>query len=157
MVSSRPLISNSSSPYTNLLVTVTGSPITNSITVIFMFIVFFSSLSRSRYLFLFSLSFSCSQWSVATAKSTVRQVFFSLFFLNFSFRWLMLCLVAWPKLDDLYLKIQPNFVHFIFQDGFWVELIQFVRMVKFKFLAKFSVDYHPYPAVSSLKTLFRLI
>ena len=40
--------------------------------------VFFSSLARSRYLSLFSLSFSFTLWSTRTTKSTTWQVFFFL-------------------------------------------------------------------------------
>ena len=60
------------------------APITIGFTVIFMLHIFFISLARSGYLFLLSLSFSFTQWSVRTAKSTNRQVlsgvFFSFFF-----------------------------------------------------------------------------
>ena len=35
---------------------------------------FFNSLARSRYLFLFSLSFNVTLWSAWTAKSTILQV-----------------------------------------------------------------------------------
>ena len=39
---------------------------------------FFSSLTRSMYLSLFSLSFSFTQWSAGTAKSTIRQIIYFL-------------------------------------------------------------------------------
>ena len=61
MFSSRPLISKVSSSYTNTLVTVPSAPVTIGITVTFMFRSFFISLARSRYLFLFSLSFRFTQ------------------------------------------------------------------------------------------------
>ena len=51
----RPLISKSSSPCTNSLVTVPSTPITTGITVILM--IHFFSLARFRYLSLFSLFF----------------------------------------------------------------------------------------------------
>ena len=41
-------------------------------------IVFFSSLARSRYLSLFSFSFSFTLWSAGTAKFTISQVLFCL-------------------------------------------------------------------------------
>ena len=47
-------------------------------------IVFFSSLERSRYLSLFSFSFSLTLWSAGTAKSTTRQVLFFLSFFTFT-------------------------------------------------------------------------
>ena len=51
MVATRPRISKSSSPCTSPLLAARSLPI------IFMFHSFFSSLARSRYLYLFSLSF----------------------------------------------------------------------------------------------------
>ena len=58
MVFSHPLISKSSSVFNNLLVTVPKAPITIGIIVTFMFLWFFNSLARSRYLSFFSLSFN---------------------------------------------------------------------------------------------------
>ena len=58
-----------------------------------MFHSFFSSLAKSKYLLIFSLSFIFTQWSVGTVKSTKRQVllyFFksicSFIFLSINFR-----------------------------------------------------------------------
>ena len=76
MVSSCPLIFKSSRPCTNSLVTVSSAPFTIDITVTFMFhSFFFSSLARSRYLSIFSLSFSFTLWSVKKAKSIRRFSF----------------------------------------------------------------------------------
>ena len=58
MVSTRPPTSKFSRPFNNPLVTVTKAPITTGIIVTFMFHSFFNSLARSRYLSLFSHSFS---------------------------------------------------------------------------------------------------
>ena len=58
MVSSRPLISSSSSPYTNSLMTIPSTLITCGIIDTFMFYSFFNTLARSRYLSLFSLYFN---------------------------------------------------------------------------------------------------
>ena len=58
MVSIRPLISKSTCPCSNHLLTVPSAPITIGITVTFMLHRFFSSLAKSWYLSLFSLSFS---------------------------------------------------------------------------------------------------
>ena len=74
MVSTRPLISKSSSPRTNPLVIVPRALITIGIIVTFMFHSFFSSLARSRYLSFFSLSFNLTLWSAGTEKSTIWQV-----------------------------------------------------------------------------------
>ena len=80
MVSTRPFISNSSTLFINLLVTVPKAPIIIGINVTFMIHSFFSSLVCSIYLYFFSLSFSFTQWSAGTAKSTIQQVLFFLFF-----------------------------------------------------------------------------
>ena len=76
IVSTRPPISNSSSPLTTPLKIVPSTPIITGITVTFMFHCFFSSLARSRYLSLFSFSLILTLWSAGTAKSTIRQVLF---------------------------------------------------------------------------------
>ena len=78
MVSTHPLISKSSSPFTNPLVSVLRAPITIDITVSFMFHSFSSSLARSWYLSVFLLSFSFTLWSARMAKSTIQQVLFFL-------------------------------------------------------------------------------
>ena len=74
MVSTRPLISKSPSPFINPSVTVPRTPITNGIMVTFMFHSFFNSLASLRYLSFFSLSFNFTLWSIGTAKSTILQV-----------------------------------------------------------------------------------
>ena len=78
MVSIHTLISNSSCPLTNPLMIVPSAPTTIGITVTFMFhsCFFFISLARSRYLCLFSTSFSFHLSSAETAKSAIRQVLF---------------------------------------------------------------------------------
>ena len=81
MVSICPIISKSSSPCANPLVTLPKTPITIGIIVTLMLHSFFNSLARSRYLALFSHSFNFTQWSTGTAKSTILQVFFYFFFL----------------------------------------------------------------------------
>ena len=63
---------------------VPNAPITIGITVTFMLQSFFSSLARSRYLYLFSLSFSFILRSTWTAKSTIWQVLCSLLLLTVS-------------------------------------------------------------------------
>ena len=62
MVSTRSPTSKSSRPFNNPLVTMPKAPITISIIVTFMFHSFFNSLARSRYLSLFSHSFSFILW-----------------------------------------------------------------------------------------------
>ena len=79
MVSSRPLISKSSSPFTNPLVTVSSATITFGITVTFMFHSLFSSLASSWYVSLFLLSFSFTLRLAGTVKSTLWQFLFFFF------------------------------------------------------------------------------
>ena len=76
MVSIRSPTSKSSKPFNNPLATVPKAPITIGIIVTFMFHSFFNSLARSRYLSLFSHSFSFILRSAGTAKSTILQIFF---------------------------------------------------------------------------------
>ena len=85
VVSTRPSTSKSSRPFNNPLVTVPKAPITISIVVTFMFHSFFNSLARSRYLSLFSHSFSFILWSAGTAKSIILQIFF--FFVDYYKVW----------------------------------------------------------------------
>ena len=74
MVSTRPLIFKSSSPFNNSLVTVPKAPIMYGIIVTLMFRSFFNSLARSRYLSFFSFSFSFLLWLAGTAMSTILQI-----------------------------------------------------------------------------------
>ena len=69
MVSTRPPTSKSSKPFNNPLVTVPKAPIIIGIIVTFMFHSFFNSLAISRYLSLFSHSFSLILRSAGAAKS----------------------------------------------------------------------------------------
>ena len=77
MVSTCILISKSSSPCINPLVTLPSALLTTGITVTFMLqCFFFYSLASSRYISSFSLSFNFTLWSVRTAKSTILQFLF---------------------------------------------------------------------------------
>ena len=76
MVFTRPLISKSSSPCTNLLVTVPKTSITIGIIVTFMFQIFFNSFARFRHLSFFSLSFSFIPWSAGIAKGSFFVVYY---------------------------------------------------------------------------------
>ena len=92
MVSTRVLISSSSSFFNNPFMTLPNASITIGITVTFMFHGFFSSLARSRYLSLFSFSFNFTLWSAGKAKYRLRLVHF--FLLSTTI------LVVWPRLDN---------------------------------------------------------
>ena len=76
MVSTRPLTAKSSKLFNNPFITVPKAPIPIGIIVFFMFHSFFNSLAKSRYLSLFSHSFSFILWSAGIVKSTILQVFF---------------------------------------------------------------------------------
>ena len=75
IVSTRPPISKSSSPFNNPSDT---APIIIGIIVTFKFHSFFDSLARSRYLCFFSHSFSFILCSAETAKSTILKILFFL-------------------------------------------------------------------------------
>ena len=78
------VISKSSSPCINPLVTVPRALITFGIIVTFMFHSFFNSQVRSRHLSLFSHSFNSNLWPAGTANSIILQVLFSfLFFVDY--------------------------------------------------------------------------
>ena len=85
IVSTRPPTSKSSRPFNNPLVIVPNAPITSGTIVTFMFHSFLNSLSRSRYLSFFSLSFRFILLSTGTAKSTILQIIF--FFVDYYEVW----------------------------------------------------------------------
>ena len=99
MVVTYPLISKFSSPSTNYLVIVPSAPITISITVTIMFLSFFISLIRSRYLSLFPPSFNFTVRSARTVTPSIRRVLF--------FCWLSLGLVVWLRLGNLFIIQNP--------------------------------------------------
>ena len=76
IVSTRPLTSKSSGPFNNPLDIVAKVPITIGIIVTLIFLCFFDSLARLRYLSLFSHSYSFTLWSARIATSTILQVLF---------------------------------------------------------------------------------
>ena len=104
MVTPHPLISKSSSPFNNPLVTVPKAPITIGIIVNFMFYSFFNSLARSRYLSLISHSFNFTLWSAGIAKSTILQVLSFFFF--FFFFLLLLIIMRSGLLDEIWWSVR---------------------------------------------------
>ena len=99
-VSTRPVISDSSNPCINPLVIVASTSFTIGIIVTFMFHWIFYSLSRSRYLSLFSLSFNFTLWSAGT------QFCKSSFFVDYYKVWSSVRV----SVIRLYLKSSENFV-----------------------------------------------
>ena len=101
VVSTHPLISKSSSPFTYLLEIVPRAPITISITVTFMFHNSFNFRARSRYssLFLLSLILLCGLPDEQNSQ-------FSRF--SFFFCWLSQGLVIWLGLSDLFVSQNPR-------------------------------------------------
>ena len=87
MVSTRPPTSKSSCLSNSPLVTVPNAPITIGIIVTFMFHRFFNSQARSRYLSIFSLSFSFILWLAGYAKSTILKVLFFFSFVDYYKVW----------------------------------------------------------------------
>ena len=72
VVSARTSISKSYSLFTKPLGIIQSAPITIGIIVTFIFPSLFSSLGRSKYLFLCSFSLIFTHWSTGTANFTVR-------------------------------------------------------------------------------------
>ena len=95
MVSTRPFISKSSSPRSNVLVTVTRAPITIGITVTFTFYSFFSIFSVGLGMypsFRFLSILLCGQLGQQCPQIVI-----------FLFCWLLYDLVPWPRLSDPFL------------------------------------------------------
>ena len=116
MVSTRPLISKSSSPFINYLVTEASSPITIGINVTFMFHSFFQFSSKVYvliFLFVFLPFYPLVSWN--------GKVYYSAdsFFVEYLEVWL-------PDRDlvvRLYIKILEKFMRLIFLDRFWVVFV----------------------------------
>ena len=83
IVSTHPLISQSSNPLINHLLIVPRASITIGIIATFMQKSFFNSQARFTYLSFFSLSFNFTLWSAGSTKSTILQVLFFFFFFFF--------------------------------------------------------------------------
>ena len=146
----RPVISKSSSPCTNLLVTVPRAPITIGIIVTFMFYSFFNSLTKSKNLSFFSHRFNFTLWLARTAKPTILQVLSFFFFFFFFFDYYKIWSSRRGLVFRLNIEIPDEFVPIILWDRFWVVHISFVRMVNLQLLAQFPVDHIGHPIVPSL-------
>ena len=136
MVSIRPLISKSSSLFTNPLGTVPCAAITTGIILTFMFHSFFNSLARSRY---FPLFFPLILLCNLPGHQSPRFGKFSVFC------WLSLGLVVWLRLSNAFESRNPREFCASRSPGRITGW-----MVKFKFLAKFTVDHLLHLVVSAL-------
>ena len=142
MVSTRPLISKSSSPNTNTLMTILNARITFGIIVTFRFHSVFSSQTSTRYLSIFSLSFIFTLLSTRTAQLTILQALFLLLTITRSGR---LAEIRW----SICISKSQIILCLIFKDGLWVVYISFVHMVKFKVFEQFPVGHFFHLIVSS--------
>ena len=135
IVSILPLISHSSYPFTKPLGTVPRVPITIGTTVIFMFHNFFSSLTRSKYLFLISFSLV---FTLSFAKFLIRLVIFYLlfiFYLSIYQSFLNHHLISW----SVFISKSQRILCLILLNGFWFVHIPFSSMVKFQAHLPYSV------------------
>ena len=108
IVSTLPPTSKSSRPFYNPFVIVPNAPIIIGTIVTYMFNSFFNSLTRSRYLSLFSLSFRFILWSTGAAKSTILQILFFLLIIMRS------CLLAGIRWSVCMLKVEVLILLFTF-------------------------------------------
>ena len=81
-----PLISNPFSPHSKPLGTIPSAPAIIGTTDIFTNPSFYSSLAKSKYWSLFSLTFIFTQWSAGTTKSISWPVLWHYFFSFINFR-----------------------------------------------------------------------
>ena len=102
IVSISPPFSNSSSFFCKPLGIVPRAPITISIPITLMLHNFLSSLAKSKYLPLLSISLFFTLWSAGIAKSTVQQVLFLLLLL------LSLVLAFWLGLGNTCVRQNPR-------------------------------------------------
>ena len=123
MVFTQPPTSKFSRPFNNPLVTVPKVPITIGIIVTFRFHSFFNSLARSRYLSLFSHSFSFILWSAGTAKSTILQIFF-FFFLLINIRSGLLAEIWWSVWWSVWISKSHRILCVTFFTGVYVYHFQ---------------------------------
>ena len=103
MVSICPIISKSSSPWTNPMVTVPSAPITTCITVTFI-VNFFSVLYRDLGTYLSSRFLSV----LSSGHPKLQSPLFSRVFWVFFFFFLSLGLVVWPRIDDPFVSQNPK-------------------------------------------------
>ena len=147
MVPTRVLISKSSSPFTKILWWLLrahrlqlGSP---SLTCSIVFSV--SEHDPCIYLFFALLQFYSMDIKVHYSAG-------SLFFVDYETDHQLSArgpsLVVWSRLGDLFVSQNPReFWALVLLNGFQVEHIPLICLVKFQFLAQFPADYLPYTVV----------
>ena len=133
MVSTLPIIFESSTICTNRLMTVPIARITIGINVTFMFHSFFNSLGKSMYLSFFSLSFNYTLLSAGTAESTILLVLYCFMIIIRSVR------LAKILGSVCISKSQRSLCVLFSTTG--SGLCIFVRIVKLQFLAQFPMDH----------------
>ena len=148
IVSTRPLISKSSSPFNNPSITVPRAPITIGINVTFMFHSFFQFSSKIQELiFLFFFFQFCSVVSQdSKVHNSASSIYLSIYLLLTITRSGRLAGMRW----SVCISKSEEFLRLILPDKFWVVHKPFVRMVKFELLAQFQVDHLLCPVVSIL-------
>ena len=106
-VSTRPLISKSSSPFMKPLVSVPRAPTTINIATNFRFHIFFNSLARSRYLF---FAFFFQLYSMVSGHTKVHNSTNSLCFLLIMIRSGLLAEIRWSACMS---KSHRSLCHFL--------------------------------------------
>ena len=134
------LISKSSSPFTNNFRDCSNSTNYNWYLCHYSY---FSSLARSRYLSLFSLSFIF--YSVVCRDDKFHYSAGSLFLC------LLSLVLVWPRLGDMFVSQNPRELCASYSPGRIRGVpIPLIHMVKFQFLAQLPVDHLDHAVVSSL-------
>ena len=150
MVSTCTPISKYSIPFNKPLGIVLGASITISITVTFMFHIFFQF---SGNFLIICLSFCFYFYSVVCQD---RKVCYSAGFLLFC--WVWLGLVVWPQIGwSVCISKSQRSSCLISLNGFWFVHIPLHRMNRLKFLTQFPYDQIPHPPMSYHILFFRFI
>ena len=129
MVSTRPLISKSSSLCTNPLLTLPSTPTIIDSTVIFIFYSFLSSLARSRYYlsFRFPLVLPCKRQSLLFGwfSSQCSVYFFFIYFLRDTCLFYF-CLIWWNSLSISTKNILSFYMTFLLCHHYFPSLNYYV-------------------------------
>ena len=118
--------------------------------------VFLRSLAKSKYSSLFSFSLIFTQWSTRMTNSIIWHVLFVVVVVVVVVNYHEVWYSGRNYVICQYLKIPKHFVGLIFLNKFWFVEIPFSNIIKFQFLAQFSVDLFPYHVFSSFCASFLL-